>query len=272
MADNPLNKKSDYPKGYSPDVLFGISRLDSRSSLNLDSSLNVKGIDHWRAYEISWINDSGKTEVRVGEFFFAINSKNIIESKSLKLYLNSFNGENFRDEGDVKRKIIDDLSNLSGSKVDVAFYKLDSAINLNIMIRNGRSIDAEKISKAHKDPDSVAINTSDIIVEGEKLHSDLFRSVCPITGQPDWASFQVEYSGKQICASDLLTYLCSYRDHPGYHEECTERVFHDIYRRCEPSSLSISLNFLRRGGIDINIYRSTNELTAEEIMTRLVRQ
>ena len=183
----------------------------------------------------------------MGEFFFDINSRNIIESKSLKLYLNSFNGENFRDEGDVKRK-------------------------LNIMIRNGRSIDAEKISKAHKDPDSVSINTSDIIVEGEKLHSDLFRSVCPITGQPDWASFQVEYSGKQICASDLLTYLCSYRDHPGYHEECTERVFHDIYRRCEPSSLSISLNFLRRGGIDINIYRSTNELTAKEIMTRLVRQ
>ena len=174
-------------------------------------------------------------------------------------------------QGYENNKDSQDLSDVEEDDINLDIEP-QPAINLNIMIRNGRSIDAEKISKAHKDPDSVSINTSDIIVEGEKLHSDLFRSVCPITGQPDWASFQVEYSGKQICASDLLTYLCSYRDHPGYHEECTERVFHDIYRRCGPSSLSISLNFLRRGGIDINIYRSTNELTAEEIMTRLVRQ
>ena len=272
MASNPLNKRSEYPEGYSPNILFGISRSDSRSLIKINSNLSLKGIDHWRAYEISWIDDSGKTEVRIGEFFFDIDSKNIIESKSLKLYLNSFNGENFQDEDDVKCKIIDDLSKLSGSKVNVSFYKLDSANILDIMIRGGRSIDGEKISKIQKDPDSVSIATSDIIVENERLYSDLFRSVCPVTAQPDWASFQIEYSGNKICASDLLTYLCSYRNHSAYHEECTESIFYDIFAKCKPLSLSISLNFLRRGGIDINIYRSTKELAAKELMTRRIRQ
>jgi len=272
MIDNPLNKRSDYPECYSPEVLFGISRIESRASLNVSGGIKVKGIDHWRAYEISWVDDSGKPEVRIGEFFFDIDSRNIIESKSLKLYLNSFNQEKFLDESHLKRKITDDLSDISGSEVGVLLHRLDSANALEIMVRKGRSIDVEKVSKTQGKPDSIPIGTSDIIVENEQLHSDIFRSLCPVTGQPDWASFQIEYSGRKICASDLLTYLCSYRNHAGYHEECTELIFHDIYLKCEPQSLSISLNFLRRGGIDINIYRSTKEFVAEALMTRLIRQ
>ena len=272
MLSNPLNKRSTFPRRYSPEVLFGIPRGDARSSLAVDKQLNLNGIDHWRAYEVSWINDSGKTEVRVGEFFFDVNSKNIIESKSLKLYLNSFNEEIFTNEKDIIERIIDDLSSVSGLKVSVCFYKLNCVKSLEIAQRAGRSIDGEKIYDISNKPDNSSLDISDITVENEQLYSDLFRSICPVTGQPDWASFHIKYSGNKICEFGLLSYLCSFRTHGAYHEECAEQIFSDIFTQCRPSDLLISLNFLRRGGIDINVYRSIKELKRHTLMTRLLRQ
>tara|TARA_B100001250_G_scaffold101432_1_gene85253 strand:+ start:300 stop:1118 length:819 start_codon:yes stop_codon:yes gene_type:complete len=272
MPGNPLNERSEFPRRYSPEVLFAIPRDISRSSVGIDERFNIKGVDHWRAYEISWIDDSGKTEVRVGEIFFDLTSKNIIESKSLKLYLNSFNEEVFISEEDIKEKIIDDLSRVSESEVSVLLHKLNCGDSLEIMRRTGRSIDNEKISNVSSQPNILALDASDITVTDERLYSDLFRSICPITGQPDWASFQIEYSGGKISECGLLSYLCSFRAHGAYHEECAERIFYDIYVRCRPTELSISLNFLRRGGIDINVYRSTKKLNSNALMTRLIRQ
>ena len=272
MAKNPLSEQSNFPKCYSPQVLFGISRLSSRVSLGINKDFDIKGIDHWRAYEVSWRDTSGKTEVRVGEFFFNVESKNIIESKSLKLYLHSFNEERFSNEEDVKKKMAADLSSVSGSKVFVSLHTLDSIRLLEIKSRVGRSIDNETVSSVPNKPDNLLLDTFDTVVEGEQLYSDLFRSVCPVTGQPDWGSFQVKYSGAKICESGLLSYLCSYRTHDAYHEECAEQIFHDILAQCCPKELLVSLNFLRRGGIDINVYRSTEKLSVSALMTRLVRQ
>ena len=138
--------------------------------------------------------------------------------------------------------------------------------------RPGSSIDKESISIKGDGPDESLLKTSSDLVFDEELYSDLFRSNCPVTSQPDWASFQVKYSGPKIDPASLLDYLCSYRNHQGYHEECCERIFHDISLICRPKDLNLSLNFLRRGGLDINVYRSSQTITSDIVLPRMKRQ
>ena len=272
MTDNPLGSHSPHPKKYQPDVLYPIPRWASRSLLDIDKKVLMYGLDHWQAYELSWLDSRGKPQVAIGEFFFNSDSENIVESKSLKLYLNSLNQETYKDVERVRSLIEQDLSSVSKSEVKVAIHALDDIEADDIGARAGRSIDYSQIKQSQAVSDAELISIEEGAVDDEILFSDLFRSNCPVTGQPDWASIEVRYTGKKINESSLLSYLVSFRDHQGYHEECAERIFRDIMLKCQPSELRVGMNFLRRGGLDINVYRSTAPVTSDSVNSRLIRQ
>ncbi len=271
MSKNPLGESISSPSHYDPSVLYPIPRWPARSLLDIDKKILMYGIDHWHAYELSWLDGRGIPRIAIAEFFFNSNSENIIESKSLKLYLNSFNSEQYTKSDDLVATITRDLSITSKSEVKVVLYQLDELENLSLQ-RSGKSIDEQVISILGASPDESMLQTVSGDVHDEQLHSDLFRSNCPVTGQPDWASFEIRYSGPRIDQSSLLSYLCSYRQHMGYHEECAERIYRDIMLQCQPMELRIGLNFLRRGGLDINVYRSTEPVTSDSVNPRLARQ
>ena len=272
MAKNPLGESSPIPGRYNPDLLFPISRALARSKLNNFTETRCFGYDLWRAYEISWLDNDRRPEVRIAEFIFKLTSKSIIESKSLKLYLHSLNGEIFDSEEEYKNTLTRDLSAVAEEEVKVVLMPLTLRYCLTSNIIKGRSIDKAENFELHGEPDGEILQISDQPVQSEELYSELFRSLCPITGQPDWATFRINYSGPKISEHSLLTYACSFRDHPSYHEDCGERIFNDISENCKPTDLTISLNFLRRGGIDISVYRSTSTLEEKSFLSRLVRQ
>lgn len=271
MAKNPLGDKTANPTHYDASLLYPIPRWPARSLLDIDKKILMYGIDHWHAYELSWLNFDDQPQVAIGEFFFNSNSENLVESKSLKLYLNSLNSEHYADCAQIAELITQDLSTVSKSEVKVVIHPLDTVPNI-AEPRAGRSIDATRVSAFGDGPDQALLRAESRTVDDEQLYSDLFRSNCPVTGQPDWASFEIRYSGTRIDESSLLTYLCSYRQHQGYHEECAERIFRDIMLQCAPQELRIGLNFLRRGGLDINVYRSTEPVTSDSVNARLARQ
>lgn len=270
--DNPLGSQTEHPKKYQPDVLYPIPRWASRSLLDIDKKIRMFGLDHWQAYELSWLNGSGKPQVAIGEFYFNSESENIVESKSLKLYLNSLNQERYKNIETVRSLIEQDLSLVSRSEVKVVIHRLDEVEAESSSARSGRCIDHIDVELVAQLPDAELLKTAEVDADDEILYSDLFRSNCPVTGQPDWASIELRYTGKKICEPSLLQYLISFREHQGYHEECAERIFRDIMLTCQPSELRVGMNFLRRGGLDINVYRSTEPVTSDSVSTRLIRQ
>ena len=272
MTDNPLGSQTEHPKTYQPDVLYPISRRANRLRLDVDKKNHMFGLDHWQAYELSWLNSSGKPQVAIGEFYFNSESENIVESKSLKLYLNSLNQERYKNKETVRSLIENDLSLVSCSEVKVEIHALDEIEDEVFSARVGKCIDHVDVELIAQQPDSQLLNITDVDSDDEVLYSDLFRSNCPVTGQPDWASVEIRYTGKKISESSLLEYLISFREHLGYHEECAERIFRDIMLECEPSELRVGMNFLRRGGLDINVYRSTAAITSDSVNSRLIRQ
>lgn len=272
MTENPLGSQTEHPRKYQPEVLYPIPRWASRSLLDIDKKVLMYGLDHWQAYEISWLDQGGKPQVAIGEFFFNSESENIVESKSLKLYLNSLNQESYAQAETVRSLIEKDLSSVSKSEVKVVLHGLDEIDAEDGSGRAGRSIDYLGVNPGTAQADAELLELEDGDVDDELLFSDLFRSNCPVTGQPDWASIELRYTGKRINASGLLSYLVSYREHQGYHEECAERIFRDIMLKCKPSELRIGMNFLRRGGLDINVYRSTAPVTSDSVNSRLIRQ
>jgi len=272
MTENPLGESVPNPTKYDPGILYPIPRWAARSLLDLDETVRMYGIDHWHAYELSWLNNKGKPQVAMAEFYFDCESENIVESKSLKLYLNSFNQERFENAQTLDAIIANDLSAISKSQVDVIFQELRVVSEVPAQQRAGKSIDAHDIEIDSYQADASLLILEDGAVFDEQLYSDLFKSSCPVTGQPDWASIEIQYTGTKISEASLLAYLCSYREHQGYHEECAERIFRDIVQLCQPSELSIALNFLRRGGLDINVYRSTEPVGSDRIKPRFIRQ
>ena len=272
MTDNPLGSHTEHPPKYQPDVLYPIPRWASRSLLDIDKKIRMFGLDHWQAYELSWLNNSGKPQVAIAEFYFNSESENIVESKSLKLYLNSLNQERYKNRETVRSLIENDLSLVSLSEVKVVIHPLDEIENEAFSARPGRCIDHIDVELGARQPDAELLNIADLDAGDEILYSDLFRSNCPVTGQPDWASIELRYTGKKISESSLLQYLISFREHQGYHEECAERIFRDIMLTCQPSELRVGMNFLRRGGLDINVYRSTEPVTSDSVNARLIRQ
>jgi 7-cyano-7-deazaguanine reductase len=272
MSSNPLGEKIPSPSKYDPGILYPIPRWPARSLLDIDKKLLMYGMDHWHAYELSWLNAKGKPQIAVAEFFFDADSENIVESKSLKLYLNSFNQERFESTAQLAEVIENDLSALSKSKVVVKLAGLGQGESPSVSMRQGRSLDSLDIEVSVYEPDAELLHCSASPAFDECVYSDLFKSNCPVTGAPDWASVQIQYTGQGIDEGSLLQYLCSFRNHQGYHEECAERIFRDIMQACQPDELTLAMNYLRRGGLDINVYRSTRPMTSQEVIPRLLRQ
>lgn len=268
---SPLGKDVEHASVYTPSLLFAIPRREARSNLGMDpESLPFRGVDIWTAYEISWLNKEGKPQVAVGQIEVPADSENLVESKSLKLYLNSFNQTRFGSIAEVAKTIEMDLSVNLKAPVMVNLIPLHQAGNLSVGSFTAESLDALEISTDCYQPQPGLLSADTGNVLAERLYTDLFRSCCPVTGQPDWASVYVSYHGAAIDKESLLRYLISYREHSGFHEQCVEQIFLDIQRQCQPEALTVYARFLRRGGLDINPYRTNSIETADSV--RLLRQ
>lgn len=272
MDKNPLGQTTEYPRHYDPELLYAIPRWASRSLLDIDKKVELHGFDIWRAYEVSWLDRKGKPEVAMGEFYFDARSENLVESKSLKLYLNSLNNEVFGSSEAFAERVAADLQETTRSEVKVVVRQLGESPLSQIQIPPGKCIDSATVGVLELQPDAELLRTTGSNTERSALYSNLFRSNCPITGQPDWATVMVQYSGPTIEEASLLTYLCSFRQHAGYHEECAEMIYRDLMFKCAPETLVVGMNFNRRGGLDINPYRSNRPISPDRMNYRFVRQ
>ncbi len=270
--DTALGKRSEAVSQYTPSLLFPIDRSRMRGDLIAPGSeLPFEGVDLWTAWELTWLDRDGKPEVGVLQISVPCDSRAIVESKSLKLYLGSFAQTPFASAYDVVRTLESDISVTVGAQVVVDLLTISQATQAGIASMTGESLDTIRIAAPVYQPDAGLLQRLETArLVSETLYTNLFRSLCPVTGQPDMASVQISYTGPRIEHEDLLRYLVSFRDYPGFHEHCVERIFVDILARCRPRELSVYARFLRRGGIDINPFRSTGKAVPSP--TRLVRQ
>ena len=253
-----LGKPVVYSGSYDPGLLFPISRALQREALGIGDPLPFIGVDIWNAFELSWLDARGKPRVALAEFRVPATSPNIIESKSFKLYLNSFMQTRIADTDALRQQLVGDLSAAAGAPVSVVLGTPTSKQSALIENLDGEVIDDLPIEISHygpPQPDFLHANP-DAVVE-ESLVSHLFKSNCPVTGQPDWASVQLRYQGPRLGRDGLLRYLVSYREHDDFHEHCVERIFVDVLAKCAPSRLSVYARYTRRGGLDINPFRAT---------------
>ncbi|WP_321277479.1 NADPH-dependent 7-cyano-7-deazaguanine reductase QueF [Thiomicrorhabdus indica] len=258
-SHSQLGQHTPYCSEYDPSLLFPIPRQEKRDELGIKAnSLPFNGLDIWTAFEISWLNSKGKPVVRIAEFAFQVSSPNLIESKSFKLYLNSFNGTRFESEQDVIELMEKDLSDASGAPVVVDFKTLEGH-ELLFGDLPGENIDDLDIEINEYQVDTSLLKTLDEEVDEETLNSHLLKSNCLVTSQPDWGSVVVRYSGKKIDEASMLKYIISFREHNEFHEQCVERIFTDIMKVCRPVKLTVYARYVRRGGLDINPYRSNFE-------------
>ncbi len=259
--DLSLGKQVDYEFEYNPDLLQGVPRSLSRDTLNLSGSgLPFDGIDTWTGYELSWLNLKGKPNVAILECHVPITSKNLIESKSFKLYLNSFNQTKFASAEDVRQVLQADLSACAGEPVEVKLILPEQFSSLQFQEFNGTLLDSLDVEIDQYSPNTqyLTVAKSEAGVQ-ETLVSHLLKSNCLITSQPDWASIQIRYEGKAIEHEGLLKYLISFRQHNEFHEQCVERIYNDIMQHCQPDKLTVCARYTRRGGLDINPFRSNYE-------------
>jgi 7-cyano-7-deazaguanine reductase len=272
--DSPLGKSVSGSAHYDRALLFPIARSSGREALAIDASAPpFHGVDIWNAYELSWLDARGKPQVAIGEFRVPASTPNLIESKSLKLYLNSLNQTRFATIGQVRQVLIADLSGAAGGDVDVLLRGPGDPAVSRIESLQGECIDDLDIEISHYGPPApdllgLAIDAGDV---EESLVSHLLKSNCPVTAQPDWASVQIRYAGTRIDRQGLLRYLVSYRNHDDFHEQCVERIFSDLLARCAPRRLTVQARYTRRGGLDINPWRST-ERAENPVNLRLARQ
>ena len=272
-AHSPLGRQTAYPERYVASVLFPIARAGARSALGIDGVLPFGGEDIWTAYELSWLDALGKPRVAIATLRVPATTPAMIESKSLKLYLNGFAGERFDDDGDVAATIARDLSERCGKPVAVELLPGDAMDTFALGWLGGEGIDDLPVRIENYDrPDAGLLATLAGESVDEVLTSRLFRSNCPVTGQPDWADVQVRYRGPAIDRASLLRYIVSYRQHCGFHEQCVEQMFLDIRARCRPEVLTVYARFTRRGGIDINPWRSDDPAFVAPQNVRTARQ
>ena len=258
QAHGVLGRHVDYPRGYDPALLFAIPRALGRGLIGIEgAALPFVGSDRWHAYEISWLDPRGKPCVATARFELPATSPNLVESKSLKLYLNSFNAACVADAEAVRARISADLSHCAGAEVAVHLGLPAMADDASVLI-DGLALAIDDYGPPN--PQLLLADAQD--PAEETLRSDLLKSNCPVTGQPDWASVRIAYRGARIDRAGLLRYLVSFRDHCEFHEQCVERIFVDLMARCRPQSLSIEARYTRRGGLDINPWRATADRTA----------
>ena len=260
MATLPLGQNSSYPDQYDPSLLFPIPRSENRLKLNIQPNQAPPfiGVDLWNAFELSWLNQRGKPQIALAEFQIPADSPNMIESKSFKLYLNSLNNARFEDANEVKEKITTDLSMVAGRKILTRIISTEFAAKKGIQEMDGVLLDRLDIEidpYLAADPALLEVNASFGPVE-QCLVSHLLKSNCPVTGQPDWASVQIRYQGRPILEEGLLRYLIGFRQLGEFHEHCVETIFCDIKRQCKPEKLSVYARYTRRGGLDINPFRT----------------
>lgn len=265
-----LGQRSDYIATYTPDLLQPVPRQLNRDDLQLPQPLPFSGVDIWTLYELSWLNLKGKPQVAIGEVRVAADSLNLIESKSFKLYLNSFNQSAFADRQSVARLMTQDLSACAQGTVTVHLHSLDEADH-GLSRLAGESLDEQDllIEEYAFKPDWLVGAAGDEVVE-ETLYSHLLKSNCLVTQQPDWGSVQIHYRGPRLDRERLLRYLISFRQHNEFHEQCVERIFMDLKRHCHCQQLSVYARYTRRGGLDINPFRSDWEAPPANL--RLLRQ
>ena len=271
--DSELGKKTEYDQTYNPERLYPIPRAGKRKEIGIDpESVPFFGFDCWNHYEVSWLNQKGKPIVATAEIIYDCHSPMIVESKSLKLYFNSFNHSKFKSIADVEATVKEDLESAVESHVTVNINPLGSKQAPSLQESfTGECIDELDVACSVYTVDPNFLTTSDQQVD-ETLYSDLLKSNCLVTKQPDWGSVQIIYKGEKINREGLLRYIVSYRDHNEFHEQCIERIFVDIMKHCKPKELTVYGRYTRRGGLDINPYRSTKQSGFDGKNFRLLRQ
>jgi len=266
-----LGQSTDYVDQYSPELLHPLPRKVKRDELGMnEQNLPFSGVDYWNSYELSWLSSSGKPQVAIATFSFPCDSKNIIESKSFKLYLNSLNQTVFGSKEQLEKILIDDLSKVAECEVEVNVASLGDVLEINSGAEDRILIDDLELGSFQYEVDPTLLSKSQGGHVQERLVSHLLKTNCPVTGQPDWASVLIDYSGGAISHEGLLRYIVSYRNHQDFHEQCVERMFMDIMTQCKPDSLTVYARYTRRGGLDINPLRSTESNYSGNI--RLTRQ
>ncbi|MDH0302188.1 MULTISPECIES: NADPH-dependent 7-cyano-7-deazaguanine reductase QueF [unclassified Pseudomonas] len=269
---SPLGKSSEYIATYTPSLLFPIPRLAKWAELGVSGeALPWQGVDFWNCFELSWLLPSGKPVVAIGEFAIPCDSPNIIESKSFKLYLNSLNQTVFESVEALQACLVKDLSAAAGKPVAVKVSTLADVEAQGVTALPGQCIDALDVTISNYEQPQPALLRCSVEREVEEtVHSHLLKSNCPVTGQPDWGSVVVEYKGRALDHASLLTYLISFRQHADFHEQCVERIYLDLKTLLQPEHLTVYARYVRRGGLDINPYRSTRAISPQNL--RLVRQ
>lgn len=270
MREIPLGQATEYPDEYDPEALFAVARSAARSTLGLGAELPFSGTDIWNAWELTWLNPDGTPVVATATLLVDAASPNIIESKSLKLYLNSFAMTHYASESAVAALMTVDLSRIADSDVAVTVTTAAESTVNPISQFQGSCIDDLDIGAVPKDVDAGLLHSADEEEVAEELYSHLLRSNCPVTNQPDMGSVLIRYRGSKIDRTSLLRYIVSYRQHNDFHETCVERIFLDIKKRCSPRALTVYARYNRRGGLDINPFRTDASDTAENL--RLWRQ
>ncbi|MCM2342005.1 NADPH-dependent 7-cyano-7-deazaguanine reductase QueF [Rhodoferax sp.] len=261
---SPLGQPALYADQYDAALLFPIARAPQRTELGIGATLPFLGADLWTAFELSWLNLRGKPQVALAHITVPCESANIIESKSLKLYLGSFNNTRFPDAAEVLARLRADLteaawrggivqSSVGVRLVAAELFDREPIEELDGLSLDRLELDCDRYTPA---PELLSAATEEAPVT-EVLTSNLLRSNCPVTDQPDWGSVQISYFGPQIEQAGLLRYIISFRNHQGFHEHCVERMFMDIQARCQPHKLSVYARYTRRGGLDINPFRTS---------------
>lgn len=270
LSAGPLGHATGYPDTYDATLLFAVPRAPQRGEIGIAGALPFTGSDVWTAYEHTWLDPHGKPAIAIATFAVPAASPAIVESKSVKLYLGSFAQSRFADAGAVTGVIARDLRAATGSAVDVALIPPAAFAQQRLAPLAGDSLDELPLATGTYEVDPSSLAAAGAVVT-ESLCTDLFRSVCPVTGQPDYASIAIGYRGPRIDRAGLLRYLVSYRCHAGFHEHCAERIFVDVMAACRCEALTIHARFTRRGGLDINPFR-TNARLAVPANVRTPRQ
>lgn len=256
LDNAPLGHETTYPDAYDAKLLFPIDRATNRAALAIPTTWH--GDDIWNAYELSWLTPKGKPVVALARFTFPHTSPRLVESKSFKLYLNSFSEERFEHAETISQILKTDLGLAVGAEVGVDLQPLAQQLPLQHGPMDGINIDGADIDISAYEPAPGLLQCMPSAeVVSETLVSDLLKSNCPVTGQPDWGSVQVRYSGPQIDRHALLRYIVSLRRHTEFHEHCVEKMYCDIWQACKPHSLLVYARYTRRGGLDINPWRSS---------------
>ncbi|TAN26088.1 MAG: NADPH-dependent 7-cyano-7-deazaguanine reductase QueF [Castellaniella sp.] len=271
LADSPLGHSTHGSDHYDPTLLFPIERALTRASLGPLQATH--GADIWNAYELSWLDKNGKPVVAMGRFTVPMDTPRLIESKSLKLYLNSFNEERFEYADIVRQRLYTDLSRACGKPVHIEILSVRPAFELSCAPLQGTCIDDQDVAcePATAPHPEFLKQTQPAPFMRETLVSELLKSNCPVTGQPDWASLQIRYAGPRIDRAGLLQYIVSLRRHQEFHELCVEKIYGEILQRCAPEQLMVYARYTRRGGLDINPWRANFD-PGDVGQTRTLRQ